>query len=150
MCGIPFTSERQLTGTGPAEATATIVRRALAELGIAERTILWNVVPTHPHRPRDPETNRRPTAREVAASAPFLAALAARRRVVAVGRLAESVLRCDGVRHPSHGGARAFRDGLRTLVDSQALEAGRCDALGAGRLLESAAGGRQVRPLSAR
>ena len=39
VSGIPFTSERQLTGTGPAEATATIVRRTLAELDetIADR-----------------------------------------------------------------------------------------------------------------
>ena len=149
MSGIPFTSERQLTGNGPAEATATIVRRVLGELGIAERTILWNVVPTHPHRPRagdEPAPDRARGRFEL----PVSAALAARRRVVAVGRLAESALGIEGVRHPSHGGARAFRDGLRTLVDSQALEAGRCDALGAGRLLESAAGGRQVRPLSAR
>ena len=34
VSGIPFTSERQLTGTGPAEATATIVHRVLAEFGI--------------------------------------------------------------------------------------------------------------------
>src|SRR5919198_4980884 len=34
ISGIPFTSERQVTGTGPAEATATIVHRVLAELGL--------------------------------------------------------------------------------------------------------------------
>ena len=33
VSGLAFTSERQLTGTGPAEASATIVQRALAELG---------------------------------------------------------------------------------------------------------------------
>jgi hypothetical protein len=33
VSGIPFTSERQLTGGGPAEASATIVHRVLAELG---------------------------------------------------------------------------------------------------------------------
>src|SRR6266436_8595266 len=32
VSGLPFTSERQLTGCGPAEATATIVQRVLAEL----------------------------------------------------------------------------------------------------------------------
>ena len=36
VSGIPFTSERQLSGTGPAEATATIVRRTLAELGLED------------------------------------------------------------------------------------------------------------------
>ncbi len=48
VSGIPFTSERQLLGTGPAEATASIVHRVLAELRLEERVLLWNVVPTHP------------------------------------------------------------------------------------------------------
>ena len=48
VSGIPLTSERQLTGTGPAEATATIVHRTLAELGIEDDVVLWNIVPTHP------------------------------------------------------------------------------------------------------
>src|SRR5439155_12668210 len=48
VSGLPFTSERQLTGMGPAEATATIVHRVLAELGIADHVLLWHVVPTHP------------------------------------------------------------------------------------------------------
>ena len=50
ISGIPFTSERQLTGSGPAEATATIVHRVLAELGVEEDVLLWNVVPKS--RPR--------------------------------------------------------------------------------------------------
>jgi uracil DNA glycosylase superfamily protein len=58
VSGIPFTSERQLTGSGPAEATATIVRRVLAELGVEDEILLWNVVPTHPHRPGNPSSNR--------------------------------------------------------------------------------------------
>jgi hypothetical protein len=32
ISGLPFMSERQLTGAGPAEAAATIVQRVLAEL----------------------------------------------------------------------------------------------------------------------
>ena len=36
VSGIPFTSERQLTGAGPAEATATIVHRVLAALGVED------------------------------------------------------------------------------------------------------------------
>jgi uracil-DNA glycosylase len=112
VSGLPFTSERQLTGAGPAEATATIVHRVLSELGAEQDVLLWNVVPTHPHRPGEPETNRAPTRAEVAAGEPFLAELAKGRRVVAVGRVAERALGVPGVRHPSHGGARAFRDGL--------------------------------------
>jgi uracil-DNA glycosylase len=109
ISGVPFTSERQLTGTGPAEATATIVQRTLAELAIQDDVLLWNVVPTHPGTAT---SNRRPTRAEVEASAPFLRSLASGRRVVAVGRLAERALGAPYVRHPAHGGARAFRDAL--------------------------------------
>jgi uracil-DNA glycosylase len=112
LSGIPFTSERQLSGSGPAEASATIVRRALAELGLEESVLCWNLVPTHPHRPGRPESNRPPTRREIAAGRTFVAALAAKRRVVAVGRLAQGELGTSYVRHPSHGGAAAFRTGL--------------------------------------
>jgi uracil-DNA glycosylase len=112
VSGVPLTSERQLTGDGPAEATATIVHRVLDELGLADAVLLWNVVPTHPHRPGDPDSNRAPTRAEVAAARPFLEALARGRRVVAVGRVAHAVLGGPYVRHPSRGGGRAFADGL--------------------------------------
>jgi uracil-DNA glycosylase len=107
VSGIPFTSERQLTGAGPAEATATIVRRILAELEV--EALCWNVVPTHPGTEG---ANRRPTAAEVAASLPFLEELSRGRRVLAVGRLAERVTGAPYLRHPSHGGGAAFRRGL--------------------------------------
>jgi uracil-DNA glycosylase len=110
--GVPFTSERQLTGTGPAEATATIVHRTLAELELEDDVLLWNVVPTHPHRPGLPSSNRRPTSAEVREAMRFLLELAAGRRTVAVGRLAHSALGGRYVRHPSHGGSAAFRAGL--------------------------------------
>jgi uracil-DNA glycosylase family 4 len=116
VSGVPFTSERQLTGAGPAESTATIVHRVLAELGIEDDVLLWNVVPTHPHCPDEPASNRRPRAEEVAASRPFLEELARSREVVAVGRVAEAALDIEGIRHPSHGGAAAFRDGLARLA----------------------------------
>jgi len=109
VSGIPLTSERQLTGAGPAEATATIVHRVLAELGIADDVLLWNVVPTHPGT----STSNRPPARvELEAGAPFLTELARGRRVLPVGRLAHARLGGRYVRHPSHGGASAFRAGL--------------------------------------
>jgi uracil-DNA glycosylase len=117
VSGIPFTSERQLTGFGPAEATATIVHRVLAELGLEGQVLLWNVVPTHPHLPGEPRSNRRPTRVEVKAGLPFLEELARGRRVIAVGRLAGDVLGEPALRHPSHGGAAAFRSGLIMLLD---------------------------------
>jgi len=123
ISGIPFTSERQLTGSGPAEASATIVQRVLAELGLTERVLLWNVVPTHPGTAT---SNRAPTAAEVGAGVRFAHALAEGRRVVAVGRIAAAALGAPYVRHPSHGGLAEFRGGL----------------------LPFARGGRMVRPSS--
>jgi uracil-DNA glycosylase len=109
VSGIPFTSERQLTGRGPAEATATIVQAVLAEVGLADRVLLWNVVPTHPGTA---SSNRRPTAAEVRAGSEFARELAHGRRVVGVGRFAAGALGAPYVRHPSRGGVAAFRDGL--------------------------------------
>jgi uracil-DNA glycosylase family 4 len=111
VSGIPFTSERQLTGAGPAEATATIVHRILAELGLEDAVLLWNVVPTHPGTAR---ANRPPTRREIADARPFLDELIRGRRVIAVGRVAGAVLGLSPLRHPSHGGADPFAQGLRT------------------------------------
>jgi uracil-DNA glycosylase len=116
VSGIPFTSERQLTGSGPAEATATIVQRVLRELGVMDDVLLWNLVPTHPHRPGEPASNRRPTRAEIAAAQPLLEELAGGRRVIGIGRLAQSELGGPYVRHPSHGGASAFRATLAACL----------------------------------
>lgn len=113
VSGIPLTSERQLTGEGPAEATATIVHRALAALGCEHDVVLWNTVPTHPG---DERSNRAPTRSEVEAGLPFARELARRRRVVAVGRVAHAAFGGTYVRHPSRGGAVAFRLGLESVL----------------------------------
>ena len=110
ISGIPFTSERQLTGKGPQRRRATIVHRVLAELGIEDDVLLWNVVPTHPGTAT---SNRRPTRAEVDAGPPFL-----RRSSRGPPRRRRRPRRCRPciggpyVRHPSHGGAGAFRAGL--------------------------------------
>ena len=109
VSGIPFTSERQLVGAGPAEATATVVHRVLAQLGVEDEVLLWNVVPTHPG---SETSNRRPTREEVEAASPFLEELTHGRVAIAVGRLAAASLDAPYVRHPSHGGAAAFEAGL--------------------------------------
>jgi hypothetical protein len=92
------------------------VHRVLAELGLEDEVLLWNVVPTHPHEPGRPSTNRSPTSAEVGASAVFLEELSHSRRVIAVGRLAQAVTGAPYVRHPGHGGARAFRFDLSRLL----------------------------------
>jgi uracil-DNA glycosylase len=107
ISGLPFTSERQLTGRSPGEATATVVQRVLEELGLD--VLCWNVVPTHPGTEA---SNRRPTREEIVASRPFLEELAENRRLIAVGRLAARVTEAPYIRHPSHGGAAEFRTGL--------------------------------------
>ena len=113
VSGIPLTSERQLTGCGPAEATATVVHHVLADLGCEDDVLLWNAVPTHPG---DARSNRTPTRAEIAGGLSFARELAARRYVVAVGRVAHDAFGGIYVRHPSHGGATAFRRGLERLL----------------------------------
>ena len=113
VSGIPLTSERQLTGEGPAEATATIVHRVLDELGAGDGVLLWNVVPTHPG---DACSNRAPTRAEVAGGLRFVRELSCRRRVIPLGRVAHCALGGTYVRHPSHGGAAEFAAGLRRLL----------------------------------
>jgi uracil-DNA glycosylase len=130
--GIAFTSERDLARWGDpyrpsclarqwSEPSGTIVHRVLGELDAEHRVILWNTVPTHPHRPDIPLSNRRPTVYEVELGAAFarrLIALVRPATVVAVGRIAESVLGAAAtyVRHPANGGGTAFAEGMRTIL----------------------------------
>lgn len=120
VSGLAFTSERQLTGSGPAEISATIVHRTLDELGIADDVLLWNLVPTHPHRAGFPASNREPTRAEIRDGRRFVDALAgagpSNRLLLAVGRLAERELGAPYVRHPAHGGAADFRETLAACL----------------------------------
>lgn len=109
VSGLAFTSERQLTGSGPSEASATIVHRVLERLGVEDEVLLWNVVPTHPGTET---SNRAPRRDEIAAAAPFLNEVLRGRAVVAAGRVAAAATGADYVRHPARGGARAFEEGL--------------------------------------
>ena len=114
VSGVPFTSERQLTGEGLAEATATIVHRVLAELELEKDVLLWNVVPTHPGTAT---SNRVPSSAEIRRGAVFAERLAVGRVVIAVGRVAARALGARYVRHPSHGGAAAFRSGIALYAE---------------------------------
>ena len=132
--GIAFTSERDLARWGDpylptcairrwSEPSGTIVHRVLGELDAERRVILWNTVPTHPHRPGEPLSNRRPAVAEVEAGAEFaqrLIALVRPAPVVAVGRIAESVLGegATYVRHPANGGGAAFAEGMRVILSA--------------------------------
>ena len=99
--GIAFTSERDLGALGgavPADLRGPPMERAVGHdrpqgargaRAPERRVILWNTVPTHPHRPGEPLSNRRPTTAEIAAGAPIamrLIELVRPRTVVAVGQ----------------------------------------------------------------
>jgi hypothetical protein len=89
--GVPFSSPRQLTGSGPAEATATVVH---------------------------PPGNRDPRRQELDVCAPVLERVCRGRFVVAVGRHAQVATGARYVRHPSHGGAARFAEGLAQAFDA--------------------------------
>jgi uracil-DNA glycosylase len=123
---VPAPAGRLTTRRLPySEPSATIVWKTLKELGIAERTILWNALPLHPFRPGEPESNRTPTDAELMQGAPAMRLLVEafpRAKAVAIGRKSELLLGEMGiatagqVRHPANGGATAFAEGLKFLV----------------------------------
>ena len=138
LTGIPFVSPHVLANLGErfrqsrplfqavpewpecqGEASATIVWRTIGAL--APLPLLWNIFPFHPHKPDKPQSNRTPTAKEIAVGRPFLMALLKifpDTTLIAVGKkaatgLAKWGLKHTAVRHPSHGGAKQFQAGLR-------------------------------------
>jgi uracil-DNA glycosylase len=115
--GLPFTSMRQMTGEGPAEPTATIVRRVLAELGQQDQVLLWNASILFP------PDNRNPRREELDACAEVLALICRGRRVLAIGRHAEMVTGAPYIRHPSHGGSAEFAEGLGAALSAKGLGA---------------------------
>ncbi len=75
------------------------------------RVLLWNASVLFPPGNRDPRRV------ELEACAPALERVSRGRRVVAVGRHAERATGAAYVRHPSHGGASRFAEGLRRALD---------------------------------
>jgi hypothetical protein len=130
--GIAFTSEFDLLRWGDPyrrssrrprpwkEPSGTIVHGVLDELGAERRVILWNTVPTHPHLPDKPLSNRRPTREEIAAGRVFverLVDIVHPRVLIGVGRIACAALpEAHYVRHPAQSGATAFRSGMREIL----------------------------------
>lgn len=110
--GVPFTSLRQLTGSGPDEATARTVHRVLTELGWSRRVLLWNASVLFPPGNRDPRRS------ELDACAPVLDLVCRGRAVFAVGRHAQRATCAPYIRHPSHGGASLFASGLGAALRS--------------------------------
>ena len=133
--GIPFTSEVQVCGGQRgfqgeqssarsvlySERTATIFWEEMYPW--QGRFLAWNIFPFHPHRAGDPLSLRPPTPVEIRLFAPILQemiACVAPRFIIAIGRKAEIGLReinvdCQYIRHPSHGGEKAFREGIKKI-----------------------------------
>lgn len=126
------TSRPALKPHGFSENTATIVWKALMQNGIDPyKVILWNTFPWHPYRPEDGLlTNRTPTDEEFLAARPFLRSfltLFSQCAVVALGRHAAAQVTELGeeplaLRHPAHGGAPKFRQGLRELFADTSVD----------------------------
>lgn len=112
--GVPFSSMRLLTGSGPCEPTATIMHRVLSELACAHRVLLWNASMLFA------PDNRNPSPSEVEACAPVLELVCRGRAVFAIGRFAQAATDAPYIRHPSHGGAGRFAEGLRVALLSPA------------------------------
>lgn len=149
LTGIPFVSETVMLGgvgdvilgadrgyrkatSGPrlsTEASATMVWGTIRD--IEPLPALWNAFPFHPFHAGQPNSNRMPTASELAAGAPFiewLLRLFPIERVVAIGNQASISLHRlgiehDRVRHPSQGGKRLFVEGMMKSTKEAQLQA---------------------------
>lgn len=141
--GIAFTSERlllegvipripymmgQRISTRPrpwSEPSASIVWKALYDVGLAEQAVLWNSVPWHPFKPGNPHSNRTPTEQERAIGLEYLerfTQLYPGAVFAAVGATAKKSFDELGIeatllRHPANGGATKFRQGLVELKE---------------------------------
>lgn len=120
------TSRVEVNEKGMSEPTATIMWKALHQLGADPyEVVLWNALAWHPY---DPEagllSNRTPTDAELAMGFPALRAFLALfpgREIIAVGRKCEYVLDHFGaaytpVRHPANGGAPKFRKQFKEIM----------------------------------
>ena len=136
--GVPFTSEAQLAGSLPfcgapsglsrqphSEAAATIFWRVMQ--AYHPRFLAWNSLPLHPYLPGLPLSNRAPAPGEIRQAEAGLAKLVVLlkpRQVIAVGKSAAQAvqhleLAAIRVRHPGHGGAKAFEAGMQEVFGVQ-------------------------------
>jgi hypothetical protein len=135
--GIPFTGEAQLIGPIPLPWTATggLAQTSLGDpwrersaeivwpaLDGRRDCVLWNAFPWHPFKDK-PLSNRRPRVselRQATAALRCFLSLFPQAEVYAVGRVSQGALQAVGIRaayirHPSHGGKRAFTAGVTAL-----------------------------------
>ena len=122
------TSKVEINAKGMSEPTATIMWKALHNLGIDPyEAVLWNALAWHPYNPeRGMLSNRTPTDAELEMGFPSLREflkLFPNQKCIAVGRKCEQVLDAFGtnyipVRHPAHGGAPKFRRQVKKIMNN--------------------------------
>ncbi|WP_440999484.1 uracil-DNA glycosylase [Fodinibius sp. SL11] len=123
------TSKPEVNEKGMSEPTATIMWKAIYQLGIDPyETVLWNALPWHPYDSDDGLlSNRTPTDRELEkgySSLKSFLKLFPDGEIIAVGRKCEQSLDAFGisdytpVRHPANGGAPKFRRQMKDLINS--------------------------------
>lgn len=122
------TSKPEINEKGMSEPTATIMWKAIYQLGIDPyETVLWNALPWHPYNPEDGLlSNRTPTDHELEQGYPSLRAflnLFPDGQIIAVGRKCEQSLDAfeipdyTPVRHPANGGAPKFRRQMKQIMN---------------------------------
>lgn len=123
------TSKPEVNEKGMSEPTATIMWKAIYQLGIDPyETVLWNALPWHPFDPEDGLlSNRTPTDSELEKGYPSLQAfldLFPNGQIIAVGRKCEhsldafDITNYTPVRHPANGGAPKFRRQMKELIEN--------------------------------
>lgn len=126
--GAQRTSKPEVNKKGMSEPTATIMWKAIYQLGIDPyETVLWNALPWHPYDPEEGLlSNRTPTDHELEQGYPSLQtflSLFPDSQIIAVGRKCEQSLDAFGissyipVRHPANGGAPKFRRQMKQLIN---------------------------------
>ena len=104
------------------EPSATIVWGTMKD--VKNLPLIWASYPYHPHQNGNPLTNRAPTNVELEIGRPFILDLIeifGIKKIIAVGNKAELTLGKLGisapkVRHPSHGGAVLFAQGIHQHI----------------------------------
>ena len=104
------------------EPSATMMWETLGQ--ITAVPLLWNAFPFHPHKPNNPQSNRKPTSKELTLGRPFLHQLHTLfniQTVIAIGNTAAHALTGwdiphEKVRHASHGGKAEFQAGLFNIL----------------------------------
>jgi hypothetical protein len=126
------TPERATNGPVVVERTATEIWAVIRML--AYPPLLWNVFPFHPHDPDQPLTNRKFTKSELKIVDDLnreLVQWLRISRIISIGQdaaiyAASFGVNVETVRHPSYGGVRDFRAGVKKLYGSVMKEEVTC------------------------